>query len=58
MSKEFNNWAAAFFSWEENVCEHEVESHELAWHACRNQVLEILGAEKIDQRIIDRIKEL
>ena len=67
MSKEFNKWAAGYFSWEDHPDMNDVESCELAWNACKRRVLEILekpiqnldlSTEEVDQRFIDKIKEL
>jgi len=66
-SKEFNKWAASFFSWEDPTPEKDIEACELAWNACKNRVLKILetpiqnldlSTEEVDRRFIDKIKEL
>lgn len=66
-SKEFNLWAAPYFSWSENIDPKDVESHAMAWKGCKNAILKILEAEstevgdnnlEINKTVIERIKEL
>ena len=68
--KNFNTWAASFFSWGETPSKTELEGYELAYAAgrnhCKEEVLKILeqnwqGADlsinSCDQHYVDKIKE-
>ena len=41
-SKEFCKWCGTYFSWEENTDPNDVESHYMAWNACKKEVLRII----------------
>jgi lipase chaperone LimK len=57
-SKTFKDWAVPFFSWEETVDPHELESHEMAWDAGYKAGYEsakaaINNLDKVDREIVE-----
>ena len=66
-SKEFNLWAAGYFSWVENIDDKDVESHYMAWLRCKHAILKILESESIEigdnnieinKKVIEQIEKL
>jgi hypothetical protein len=69
-SKEFNEWAICYFSWEENPDPKEIESHWMAWNACKLRILKTIAEQSTIpsvvpvpefyplESIINRIKKL
>lgn len=57
-SKEFNQWAAGYFSWTDPIDHNDVESHWMAWNASRNRAEDIVKSTETKEQILEKLDKL